>query len=305
MSAGWQASGIRRGSATAPGGERRGDDRTQAGEPVGENRALRAALVYARRGWPVFPCRPGEKTPATEHGFLNATTDTEQIAAWWKSAPQRNVAIATGAPGPDVLDIDVRETGSGFAALNRLKRAGLAGDPHAIVRTPSGGIHLYFKGTAQRNGHVAAQHVDFRGQGGYILASPSAVGGRPYVVVSHGTSQAVLDWGKVMDLLDPQHERERPAVARGTGREWDGSRLAAWVAAQVEGNRNQGLFWASMRVIEAGHADALDDLVRAAQVAGLTEAEALRTVRSAQRRAVRSSDWQRMPGSGRQGEAVP
>ncbi len=68
---------------------------------------------------------------------------------------------------------------------------------------------------------------------------------------------------------------------------------------------DQGLFWASMRVIEAGHADALDDLVRAAQVAGLTEAEALRTVRSAQRRAGRSSGWQRVPGSGRQGEAAP
>ncbi len=305
MSAGRQASGVRRGSAARPGREPRDDDRTQAGEPVSESPALRAALAYARRGWPVFPCRPGEKTPATEHGFLNATTDTEQIAAWWKSVPQRNVAIATGAPGPDVLDIDVRETGSGFVALNRLKRAGLVDGPRAIVRTPSGGVHLYFKGTAQRNGHIAAQHVDFRSRGGYILAPPSAVGGRPYVVVSHGTSQALLDWGKVRDLLDPQHAPERAAVAPGTEREWDGSRLAVWVAAQAEGNRNQGLFWASMRVIEAGHADALDDLVRAAQVAGLTEAEALRTVRSAQQRALRSSAWQRMPGSGRQGEAAP
>jgi hypothetical protein len=27
--------------------------------------ALRQALAYARRGWPVFPCQPGQKVPAT------------------------------------------------------------------------------------------------------------------------------------------------------------------------------------------------------------------------------------------------
>ena len=26
---------------------------------------LRQALAYARRGWPVFPCLPGQKIPAT------------------------------------------------------------------------------------------------------------------------------------------------------------------------------------------------------------------------------------------------
>ena len=42
---------------------------------------LSHALACAERGWPVFPCRPGEKTPATEHGHLDATTDPAQISA--------------------------------------------------------------------------------------------------------------------------------------------------------------------------------------------------------------------------------
>src|SRR6266567_2626201 len=29
---------------------------------------LRQALTYAARGWPVFPCQAGQKTPATAHG---------------------------------------------------------------------------------------------------------------------------------------------------------------------------------------------------------------------------------------------
>ena len=54
---------------------------------------LRAALSYAKAGWPVFPCRPDNpqcphadkcrvcKTPLTEHGFQDATTDEAAIRA--------------------------------------------------------------------------------------------------------------------------------------------------------------------------------------------------------------------------------
>src|SRR5579859_6740619 len=90
-------------------------------------RRLQAALAYACIGWPVFPCRPGQKTPATTRGFLDATTDPERITAWWTAVPGRNLAIATGAPGPDVLDVDVRPSGSGFAAFNQLRREGVIG----------------------------------------------------------------------------------------------------------------------------------------------------------------------------------
>jgi len=144
-----------------------------------------AAHRYAEAGWPVFPCVTGEKLPVTEHGFLDATTDHGQIDKWWDANGLRNVAIATGAPGPDVLDVDLREEGSGYVAYNRLKREGLVPDPLAIVRTPSGGMHAYYQGTDQRNGHIAREHLDYRAQGGYVVAPPSTVGGRRYEVVSH------------------------------------------------------------------------------------------------------------------------
>ena len=87
---------------------------------------LRQALAYARRGWPVFPCLPGQKIPATTHGFRDATTDEQQITAWFTRHPDRNLAIATGAPGPDVLDVDQHgPDGNGFPAFARLRRAGL------------------------------------------------------------------------------------------------------------------------------------------------------------------------------------
>jgi hypothetical protein len=250
---------------------------------------LRAALAYAQIGWPVFPCRAAEKIPATWHGHLDATTDPERIASWWLRAPGRNVAIATGSPGPDVLDVDVRGNGSGFAAFGRLRREGLAGKPGVLVRTPSGGLHAYFAGTGQRSGHLAAQHIDFRSRGGYVLAPPSVVGGRPYVLVSSQPSDAVLDWGLARDLLDPRPAPE-PGDWRRADRGCDPVQLVAWVAGQPEGNRNNGLFWAASRVIEAGRADALAALANAAQAAGLTGAEARRTIRSAQQRAAHAGE---------------
>ena len=68
---------------------------------------LRQALAFATAGWPVLPCLPGQKIPATAHGYRDATTDPTQITDWFSRHPDWNLAIATGTPGPDVLDIDV------------------------------------------------------------------------------------------------------------------------------------------------------------------------------------------------------
>src|SRR5450755_2790323 len=135
-----------------------------------------AAHHYADAGWPVFPCWPGSKLPATEHGFQDATTHHRQIARWWSRQPDANVAIATGAPGPDVVDVDVKDGQSGFPAWNELQQAGLVASPQAVITTPSGGLHAYFDGSTQGNGRIPGHHLDFRSKGGYVVAPPSTVG---------------------------------------------------------------------------------------------------------------------------------
>jgi hypothetical protein len=238
---------------------------------------LNAALRYAAAGWPVFSCKPGLKEPATPHGFKDATTDPGQIRRWWTRCPAFNVAVATGAPGPDALDVDVHPGGSGFEAFNRLKRAGLLTGAKAIIRTPSGGLHVYFDGTDQANGRLPRHHLDFRGLGGYVLVPPSTVNGRPYELIDKRAASGRLDWQAAKRLLDPA----RPAVPRPTG--GDIGHLARWVAGLGEGNRNSGLFWAACRAVEAGHAD-LGGLADAAISAGLTEREARQAITSAGRR---------------------
>jgi len=250
------------------------------------NARLAAALRYAQAGWPVFPCIPGEKIPATKHGFLDATTDPGKITWWWTRHPERNLAIATGLPGPDVLDVDVRDDGNGFTAFNRLRRDGLLDGASAYIHTPSGGLHAYFTGSQQGNGRLPHHHLDFRSQGGYVVAPPSDVGGKLYELIKRAEGHGTLDWAAVTRLLEPEPQhRPQPSGARAT----DAHRLAEWMARQHEGNRNDSLFWAANRALEAGLTD-LGELADAARSAGLDEREIARTLASARRRDGRPFD---------------
>lgn len=249
---------------------------------------LDRALAYAVAGTPVFPCVVGGKTPLTTNGFHDATTDPEQIRRWWTAAPRANIATPTGAPGFDVLDIDVRPDGAGWPAYHRAAAAGLVVGWIRAIQTPSGGLHLHYPGTDQRNGSLRGLHVDFRATGGYVLLPPSLGQTKTYsrryeLLRTHPGPGQPVDWSAVTALLAPPVER--PRLARDP-RARDGAdpipALAAHVAKQPEGNRDNALFWAACRAAEAGVVD-FEPLVAAAVGAGLTEREAARTVLSARR----------------------
>jgi Bifunctional DNA primase/polymerase, N-terminal len=272
--------------------------RHRAGDPV--NRRLYQALRYAAHGWPVFPVRPGGKTPAlptahpeggtpctgecgrTGHGLHDATTDERQIVHWWQGHPDRNIGIATGAPGPDVLDVDTKgERGNGYAAWNEAKRAGLTGTPRAIITTPSGGMHAYYHGTQQRNGTLKDHGLDYRAQGGYVVAVPSLTGDGSYRLVQRQPSADVCDFGAIRDLLEPQPEIVRPFVP-AAGQAGDISHLPGWVASLREGDRrNDNAFWAMCRAVERGDDATLQQIAAAAVSTGLTEHEVRASMRSA------------------------
>ena len=180
----------------------------------------------------------------------------------WRSPPAR--------PGPDVVDVDHHgEHGSGFGALNRLKREGLVENPGAVIRTPSGGLHLYFTADPehpQGNGSIAREHIDFRGAGGYVVAPPSAIGGRPYEVVKHEPSSAAVDFAAIRSLLDPQPER-RGWQPRVDGQPQSLDHLVRYVAECTD-HVNDRLYWAACRMAEAGIMTGSLELIRAAYDAG-------------------------------------
>ena len=251
-----------------------------------------AARSLAMAGVPVFPCLAEGKCPLTRRGFLDASGDPEQAAAWWSRTPNANIGIPTGAAsGVVVVDVDVHGPQDGRAAYQRATDAGLVDGAGLLVRKPTGGAHVYFPATPgreQRSWQAATAGVDFRGDGGYIIAPPSRriIDGkiRRYEVADIAAhSVGTVDAARLRDFLDPRPVA--PPRASSNSMDVDAERLAAWVAGRGEGERNRGLFWAACRLAENGvsPADALDALGAAAQSAGLGDREITTTVRSAYR----------------------
>lgn len=251
-----------------------------------------AAAAFAAAGMPVFPCAPGGKQPITRRGFHDATTDVAQVQAWWSRFPAANIGMPTGAAsGVVVVDVDVHGV-NGYAAFRRARQAGLVDGWEALVRPPTGGLHIYYPaaGGEQPSWQAGRAGIDFRGDRGYILVPPSrrlidsdSVLYRPTTFAA--TDSRPLDAGRLREFLDPKP----PARPRPSGPVADSEamvgRLASWVARRQEGERNAGLFWAACKLAENGMppGDAFEVLGAAASQAGLAEREITTTVRSAYR----------------------
>lgn len=159
-------------------------------QAVEDSPLLRAALDYVARGWKVFPlhtpnadgscsCRKGDcgdsagKHPRVMHGLKEATLDAGQVRSWWSMWPDANIGVVTGS-GLMVLDVDPRHDGTtvGLELPDTLRSV-----------TPRGGEHWYFRvgGAVPNSAGLIGPGLDIRGDGGYVVAPPSAgATGRPY-----------------------------------------------------------------------------------------------------------------------------
>lgn len=163
-----------------------------------------AALNLAARGWSVFPlwgttngqcdckrpdCSGGEagKHPYRPKSWkAEATQEADVIAEWWGRYPNANVAVATGSEsGILVVDCDECVTESGFQQLQNLDPRHRAIDEWQTVtaRTGRGGYHLFFRcpdSPLTIGSKVGGNAIDFRCNGGYVVAPPSANGSGAY-----------------------------------------------------------------------------------------------------------------------------
>ena len=160
---------------------------------------LKAALIYAvKMNWSVLPlhsikagkctcgrveCPSPGKHPLIYNGVRGATKDLRVIKQWFIKWPFANVGIATGRPsGFFVVDVDGAE---GADSLRELE-AEHGKLPDTIEQvTGGGGRHLLFRyhpGREIANKVSLRPGLDIRGDGGYIVVSPSVhVSGNKYM----------------------------------------------------------------------------------------------------------------------------
>lgn len=260
-----------------------------------------AATMLASRCIPVFPCVAGGKQPLTTHGFHDATTDLGAVQQWWSQWPEANIGLPTGdVSGVDVIDVDVHADATGFGSFEQARAEGLTEGWAWLVRTPSGGVHAYYLREApvapdagsyveQRSWQAPSRHIDFRGDGGYVVMPPSRAasagdGERAYRLIAVAQHPiASVDAAALRRFLEPP--RPVPPQRCQTQGLRSPEHLAAHVERLQEGERNHGLFWAACRMVEDGHPFEVtaDVLGQAARTAGLEDREILTTIRSAYR----------------------
>lgn len=134
---------------------------------------LELALWWADRGIRVLPVNGETKRPLVKEWQKAASTDPTQVHAWWRLYPKARVGLATGIGSYDVADFDVVGGKPGLQQLEILIDSGII-EPGTfmVVTTPSGGRHLWFRGTEQHNRqNVGSVYgVDLRAVGGMVLA---------------------------------------------------------------------------------------------------------------------------------------
>lgn len=132
--------------------------------------AVRAhAIALATEfGYAVFPSKPN-KQPYTAHGFKDATTNAEQIAAWWRRFLDALIGVPTGSvSGLFIVDVDPDGRQWYNANAKRLHCSRI----HETRR----GLHLVYR---MPDTHIScsagriAPGVDVRANGGYIIYWPA------------------------------------------------------------------------------------------------------------------------------------
>ena len=220
-----------------------------------------AALFYARSGWPVFPLAgkipyeflaPGHKS----HGHRDATTEREQIAAWWSEHPKANIGLATGSnAGVIVLDMDVP---NGYFGLKELQEQYGNLPLTKTVHTASGGLHYYFQCPNDNTSYPSTVgladriSVDIRADGGYVVLPPSQLYGRlTYTWAAYDTPIAPLpDWLHALLPTKGEHQQYPHDLrfASPSGEKW----MDEAVSRATEGNRNQHGFWLACQLRDDG-----------------------------------------------------
>lgn len=147
---------------------------------------LNHALLYAARGWAVFPvhtpsggkcscnrdgCDRIGKHPRITNGRNGASTDPDVINRWWSMWPEANIGIATGQEsGIIVLDVD-------HGGEDTIREESLYIPDTAEQITGSGGRHVIFKRPDDESRYKTMvqfkTNLDSRADGGYIVAPPS------------------------------------------------------------------------------------------------------------------------------------
>lgn len=251
-----------------------------------------SALRYAAAGLSVFPLRPRGKTPLLAakdggQGFRDATTDPEQIRAWWTTTPQANIGIR---PPARTLILDVDPRAGGHHQLDRLIDRHGALPETWTAATGGGGRHYWMIAALDpsRTRGQLAPGIDIKTHtSGYVVAPPSIhPNGTAYrwqKVPGHRPAQAP-QWLMTLSQHPPRRRHPNVATPAGGRHRYTLGCLVARINGAPEGRRNVTFYGALKDAAADNLLDTAQDvLADAARHNGLTDTEISATIASVRR----------------------
>ncbi|MGW9440031.1 bifunctional DNA primase/polymerase [Streptomyces sp. NPDC055607] len=221
------------------------------------------------------PCLP---TGRWCHGFHAATLDQDRIQRWWGRHPEFGIGVSCGPAGLVVVDIDAHPARHpardrilpGIPIGDDVDLTGLANGFHTLgvlaalrgqespardastlrVRTPSGGLHVWYRAddgrrwqssTGSSPARSLAWQVDIRAHGSYIVAPGNTTTHGTYTPVGEVRTPAALPLWLAQELertghlpaLDVPASRPVPPRARNAVLAAAGGRGAPHLLAAV------------------------------------------------------------------------
>ena len=149
---------------------------TEVASPPPPSDNLAPALHWAALGVRVLPVN-SDKTPATAHGFHDATTDHDTIWRWFDGRADLQVGLVTGDP-IIVVDCDGQDA---IKTWSELLQADSTPESPFVLRTPHG-EHHYYRSTEAIPRAIRlftlkdGAGIDILGKGGYTIVADEGRG---------------------------------------------------------------------------------------------------------------------------------
>lgn len=181
------------------------------------------ALALARLGFRIFPLLPGSKEPYRNEGWKAImTTDESRITQWFAERADMNYAVVCDDHhvilDPDEGFSKKGRKKEGIKSFRRAEEEALGFVEDSVfdntlrVRTPKGGVHLYFNAEHGYKNSVGSviPDVDVRGPDGYVVGPGCWTADDPEhnTVEGYYTIESDCDITDLPDWLKSRLERE-------------------------------------------------------------------------------------------------
>lgn len=183
------------------------------------------AQRFLEAGYGILPVA-GVNAPTHDEGKVPLVTGGKRGASWYPSPLPTLPGGAYGlfcAPGTLIVDVDNKPDSDGFASLEDLPGYSESDLTTFTVRSPTGGLHLYFRGKGVSSANAALTGVDVRAEDSrfYTLGPGSKTQAGEYTVVLDRELAPIPDWLRkaLCDAIRTRKKTGTPSLALASGKE--------------------------------------------------------------------------------------